>query len=126
MLLAVFNSYWESGIFLPSWREATIVAILKPGKDSSDPNNYRPIPLTSCLCITIERMVNSRLMWVLESKGLLASDQCGFRKNRSTADHLVRFDSYIRNAFALKEHVLAIFFDLKNAYDTHVETRYIV
>ena len=42
-LLAVFNSMWESGIFLPSWREATIVAIPKPGKDSSDPNNYRPI-----------------------------------------------------------------------------------
>ena len=51
-------------------------------------------------------------MWVLESK------QCGFWKKRSTADHLVRFDSYIRNAFAKKEHVLAIFFDLEKAYDT--------
>ena len=36
-------------------------------------------------------------------------------KNRSTANHLVRFDSYIRNAFAKKEHVLAIFFDLEKA-----------
>ena len=63
-------------------------------------------------------MVNNQMMWVLESKGLLASEQCGFRKNRSTADHLVRFDSYIRNAFAKKEHVLAIFFDLEKAYDT--------
>ncbi|WP_293703668.1 reverse transcriptase family protein, partial [Thiolapillus sp.] len=118
LLLTVFNSIWESGIFPPSWREATIVAIPKPGKDSSDPNNYRPIALTSCLCKTMERMVNNRLMWVLESKGLLALEQCGFRKNRSTADHLVRFDSYIRNAFAKKEHVLAIFFDLEKAYDT--------
>ena len=41
-----------------------------------------------------------------------------FRKNRSTADHLVRFDSYIRNAFAKKENVLAIFVDLEKAYDT--------
>ncbi|WP_419651044.1 RNA-directed DNA polymerase, partial [Thiolapillus sp.] len=118
LLLTVFNSIWESGIFPPSWRKATIVAIPKPGKDSSDPNNYRPIALTSCLCKTMERMVNNRLMWILESKGLLASEQCGFRKNRSTADHLVRFDSYIRNAFAKKEHVLAIFFDLEKAYDT--------
>ena len=104
-----------SGIFPPSWSEATIVAIPKPGKDSSDPNNYRPIALTSCLCKTMERVMNNRLLWVLESKGLLASEQCGFRKNRSTADHLVRFDSYIRNAFAKKEHVLAIFFDLDPA-----------
>ena len=50
LLLAVFNSVWESGIFPPSWREATIVVIPKPGKDSSDPNNYRLIALTSCLC----------------------------------------------------------------------------
>ena len=63
-------------------------------------------------------MVNKRLMWVLESKGLLASEQCGFRKNRSTADQLVQFDSFIRNAFAKKEYVLAIFCDLKKAYDT--------
>ena len=82
LLLTVFNSIWESGIFPPSWREATIVAIPKPGKDSSDPNNYRPIALTSCLCKTMERMVNNRLMWVLESKGLLASEQCGFRKKK--------------------------------------------
>ena len=39
-------------------------------------------------------------------------------KNRITADHLVRFDSYICNAFAKKEHVLAIFFDLEKANDT--------
>ena len=39
------------------------------------------------------------------------------KKNLCTADHLVRFDSYIRNAFAKKEHVLAIFFDLEKAYD---------
>ena len=45
-------------------------------------------------------MVNSRLMWILESKGLLASEQCGFRPNRSTVNHLVHFDSYIRKTFA--------------------------
>ena len=63
-------------------------------------------------------MENNRSVWVLESKGSLLSEQCGFQKNRSTADHLVRFDSYIRNAFAKKEHVLAIFFDLEKVYDT--------
>ena len=61
-----------------------------------------PSPYTSCLCKTMERMVNGRLVLVLESKGLLASEQWGFRKKRSTADHLVRFDNYIRNAFVKK------------------------
>ena len=49
LLLTVFNSIWESGIFPPFSREATIILIPKPGKDSSDPNNNRPIALTSCL-----------------------------------------------------------------------------
>ena len=40
------------------------------------------------------------------------------KKKRSTADHPVRFDHYICNAFAKKEHVLAILFDLEKAYDT--------
>jgi hypothetical protein len=36
--------------------------------------------------------------------------QCGFRQGRSTLDHLVRFETFIRNAF--------IFFDLEKVYDT--------
>ena len=43
LLLAVFSSIWESGILSLSWTKATIVTIPKPGMDSSDPNNYRPI-----------------------------------------------------------------------------------
>ena len=63
-------------------------------------------------------MVNARLMWKLETDGLLATEQCGFRKQRSTVDQLVRFEPYVRNAFINGQHVLAIFFDLEKAYDT--------
>ena len=94
------------------------VPIAKAGKDPKNPTNYRPIALTSCLCKTMERMVNARLMWCLESEGHLSDVQCGFRKNRSTVDHLVRFESFVREAFIKKEHVVAIFFDLEKAYDT--------
>ena len=40
---------------------------IKPGKDSVEPNNYITIALTSCLCKTLERMINKRLTWFLES-----------------------------------------------------------
>ena len=66
----------------------------------------------------MERIINARLMWSLESQGLLSEKQCGFRKNHSTLDHLVHFETFIRNAFIKKEHVLTIFFDLEKAYDT--------
>ena len=37
-LLKVFNNIWENGEVPPSWREATIIPIAKPGTDSKDPN----------------------------------------------------------------------------------------
>ena len=44
--------------------------------------------------------------------------QSGFRKNRSTTDQLVRLESFVREAFVQKQHVVAVFFDLEKAYDT--------
>ena len=59
---------WLTGNFPSSWRQSYVVPIPKPGKDTSDPTNYRPISLTSCLCKIMERVVNSRLVWYLEQK----------------------------------------------------------
>ena len=108
----------ESGNFPLSWSQAIIIPIPKPGKDNTDPNNYRPIALTSCICKTMKRMINKRLVWFLETNNILTNTQCGFRKNRSTTYQLVRLETIIRDAFVIKEHAVSIFFDLKKAYDT--------
>ena len=118
ILLQLFNIIWLSGKIPPSWKEAIVVPIPKLNKDLSDPTKYRLIALTSCLCKTMERRVNDRLVWVLESNKLLSKFQCGFRKDHSTLDHLVRFEHFIREAFARKKPVLAVFFDLEKAYYT--------
>ena len=117
-LLQAFNEVWVSGKFPTSWKQATIIPIPKPGKDNTDPSNYRPIALTSCLCKTLERMINTRLIWFLESNGLITNFQCGFRSKRSTVDHLVRLETFVREAFIKKEHLTTVFFDLEKAYDT--------
>ena len=87
---------------------ATVIPVPKPGKDHTEPNNYRPIALTSCLCKTIERMINVRLVWYLESKNLISPVQSGFRSERCTNDNLVRLETFIRDAFVAKEHVVAV------------------
>jgi len=117
-LLNIYNHIWVTGIFPPSWKEATILPIPKPSKDHTSPSNYRPISLTSCLCKTLERMINARLVWFLETNNLLNNIQCGFRQRRSTVDHLTRLDHYIRDAFRRKEHVVSVFFYLEKAYET--------
>ena len=117
-LLEIFNDMWETGKFPESWELATVIPVPKPGKDHTEPNNYRPIALTSCLCKTLERMINVRLVWYLESNNLISPVQSGFRSERCTNDNLVRLETFIRDAFVAKEHVVAVFFNLEKAYDT--------
>ena len=117
-LLNIMNEIWRTGKFPEDWHKAVIIPIPKPGKDKTEATNYRPIALTSCICKTMERMINDRLVWFLESNNLISGNQASFRKNYSTNDHLVRLESFIRDAFIKKEHCVAIFFYLEKAYDT--------
>ena len=63
-------------------------------------------------------MINRRLIEFLENNKLLTRLQCGFRKNRSTIDHLIRLETYIKKAFTEKKVTVGVFFDLAKAYDT--------
>ena len=118
VLLNVFNSIWTSGSFPAAWRQAVVVPIPKPEKDRSDPNNYHPIALTSCLCNTMERIVNNRLVYYLQSNNVITNLQSGFRKGRSTVDQLIRLETLVREGLVNREHVVAILFELEKAYDT--------
>ena len=93
-------------------------SISKPDKDQTDPTNYRPIALTSCVCKTMERMINDRLTWFLEANNIITDYPNGFRRHRSTNDHLVRLEIFIREAFIKKEHLVTICFGLEKANDT--------
>ena len=118
LVVRILNRVWVGETFPSAWRQAIIIPLAKPFKDSSNPTNYRPIALTSCLCKTMERLVNNRLVWYLEFNKHLNVVQSGFRKNRSTLDHLVSLETFIRDANACREHAVGIFFDLEKAYDT--------
>ncbi|GBM44014.1 putative RNA-directed DNA polymerase from transposon BS [Araneus ventricosus] len=100
-----------------AWSRAIVIPILKPGKNPEDPSSYRPIALTSCLCKTLERMINARLIHVLEEKKLLTEFQSGFRYGRSTMDNILNLETAIRDAFITKKHLVSIFFDMEKAYD---------
>ena len=117
-LLAIYNRIWTGNYFPEEWKEAIVIPIPKPQKDHTNPLNYRPIALTSCLCKVLEKIINNRLMEYLEGKKILSSVQCGFRKGRATIDHLVRLETYIRQNMAEGRATVAVFFDLQKAYDT--------
>ena len=53
----------------------------------------------------------------LEKNKIFSEIQCGFRRYKSTLDHLVRMDSFVRKGFAGEEMTISIFFDMEKAYD---------
>ena len=53
----------------------------------------------------MERIINARLIWHLESNKLLADEQFGFRKSRSTEDQVTYLTQCIEDAFDEKKHV---------------------
>ena len=99
ILKEILNKIWISADFPQQWRAAKVIPIPKPNKDHTDPLSYQPIAVTSCLCKVLERMINTRLIWYLEKYRILDRSQCGFRKHRSTTDHLVSLERYLRDAF---------------------------
>ena len=117
-IISIINRIWRDHSYPTVWELSIILAFLKPGKDKFLAANYRPIALTSCLSKIMEKMVNARLVWFLEKKGILSPAQSGFRKMQSTTDALIRLESSICEAFATKQHHVSIFFDLEKAYDT--------
>ena len=116
-LLEIFNLTWEKGDVPQQWKEAIMIPLLKKGKNKSKPLSYRPISLTSCVCKTMERIINERLQWYLESESILTPEQAGFRQYRSTEDQTTHLAQVIQDAFKAGKVVLASFIDLQKAFD---------
>ena len=117
-LLTFYNDLWLNNKFPKKWHHAIVIPIGKPGKDCSNPENYRPISLTSCLCKVLEKMVNGRLNYALSLKNILTPTQSGSIPGRSTLDPLTCLEDSIRRGFEQKKLTVAVFFDLTKAYDT--------
>lgn len=64
----------------------------------------------------MEKMVNKRLIWYLETSNFFTEEQCGFRRNHSILDALSKLHTDIRNAKCNK-HLCLIALYIEEAYD---------
>ena len=113
----LFNTSWKIGRLPQSWKQANMIPIRKEGKPANKAESYRPISLTSCLGKLIERIINSRLMWYLESNHLLMDEQAGFRQYRSTEDQITYISQHVEDAFQAKKQTVVVWVDMEKAFD---------
>jgi sorting nexin-29 len=91
---------WETGIMCP---------IFKKG-DKLDWNNYRGITLLDIVCKVFSNILNERLKKITEH--LFGEYQCGFRKNRSTSDQILKIRQMMEKHYEHNQdlHMLFVVF----------------
>ena len=79
-------STWNKEELPDEWKESIIVPCYKKGI-KTDSNNYRGITLMPTTYKGLANILLSRLIPYAEE--VIGDHQCGFRRNRSTTDHII-------------------------------------
>jgi retron-type reverse transcriptase len=91
--------------------------ISKKSNDRSNPKNWRPISITSCLMRLFEKVMLKRLNSFLNKNNILIRNQSGFRAKRSTHDNLFFVAQKAYECYNRGWSMLSIFFDIEAAFD---------
>ena len=99
---------------LEEWKESIIVPIYKKG-DQTDCSNYRGLSISSTTYKILSYILLSRLAVYAEE--ITGDHQCGFRRNRSTSDHIFCVRQILEKKWEINE-AMQLFIDLKTAHDS--------
>ena len=116
-LARLFTSSIQLGYIPTAWKLATLHMLLKPDKPVTLTTSYRSISMISSIMKLFERVIEQPLRSHLEGIGFINKHQSGFRRAKSTDDHLFRLSQSIMESFNRGEHVVAAFLDVKKAFD---------
>ena len=115
-LVKLFRLCLSKSVFPSCWKFAHIQPVPKKG-DHSNPSNYRPIALTSCLSKAFESILNRKILKHLSTHNLLSDRQYGFRKGRSTGDLLAFLTESWSSSFRNFGETFAVALDISKAFD---------
>lgn len=111
------NLCFSQGIFPQILKKSVITPVHKSG-EKDDVNNYRPISVLPSISKIIEKLINIRLINYLNRFNILSNAQYGFRNGRSTDDAVTALTTHITEQVESGKKCLAVFLDLKKAFDT--------
>ncbi len=119
ILHKLFNVCFDTGIVPKIWSKGIINPLPKRSTtDPRDPLQYRGITLAPAAYKLYCRVLNERLTTWVESNSVIHDEQNGFRKNRSTVDHLISLTSIIESRKVKKQPTFCAFIDFRKAFDS--------
>ena len=90
-ILILFNHIFNTGCYPTAWKKATVIPILKPGKNPQHLSRYRPISLLSCLSKIYECVLHNNILLHCEDNNIIPQNQFGFMKDLNTSHALLKF-----------------------------------
>ena len=101
------------------WCQGLITPIFK-SEDKLNPENYRPICVTSCLSKLFCLILNERLTTFLHKYNIIDPCQIGFQAKSRTSDHIFSLKTFINRYVhnTPKGKIYACFVDVIKAYDS--------
>ena len=114
-LIICFNKILKYEQVPQAWNEGWITPIFKSGL-KSDPKNYRPITITSCLGKLFTKILTARLNNFLKEHNIINEFQIGFKENCRTSDHVLVLKTIIDYYKNKRKHIYACFVDFSNAF----------
>uniref|UniRef100_A0A670J7Z7 Reverse transcriptase domain-containing protein n=1 Tax=Podarcis muralis TaxID=64176 RepID=A0A670J7Z7_PODMU len=115
-LAVIFENSWRTGEVPADWRRANVVPIFKKGK-REDPNNYRPVSLTSIPGKILEQIIKQTVCEHLERNAVITNSQHGFLKNKSCQTNLISFFDRITSLVDEGNAVDVVYLDFSKAFD---------
>ena len=115
-IMHIINLSMAQGIVPKQLKIAQITPVFKSGK-ADLVNNYRPISVLTALSKILEKVVCKRLTSFFDTHSILSNSQFGFRRKHSCELPLILATEFIRKALDEGDHVVAVFLDLRKAFD---------
>uniref|UniRef100_UPI00109F2E4C uncharacterized protein LOC114596483 n=1 Tax=Podarcis muralis TaxID=64176 RepID=UPI00109F2E4C len=115
-LAVIFENSWRTGEVPADWRRANVVPIFKKG-EREDPNNYRPVSLTSIPGKILEQIIKQTVCEHLERNAVITNSQHGFLKNKSCQTNLISFFDRITSLVDEGNAVDVAYLDFSKAFD---------
>ena len=115
-LLLLFKRSFNEGVYPRKWKFARVMPLFKKG-DKTDPSNYRPISLISCVGKVMERVIFKHIYNYLNDNKLLYRLQSGFQPQQSTSYQLIDIYHQLSLSYDKKESSCIVFCDISKAFD---------